>query len=144
MGLGKTLVARGLITCAIDHLWDKVDRIDIVYICSNADIARQNVKKLKIPDLGDFPLSSRITMLPTRIHDLQQNRVNLISFTPGTSFDLQFNMGRGEERALLYLLLEEIWDLRRLGVAPLKVLQGTMRPDRFKDLVNASRQTRID
>ena len=31
-GLGKTMVARGLIARVIDHLWDKVKRIDIVYI----------------------------------------------------------------------------------------------------------------
>ena len=35
VGLGKTLVARGIIARAIDHLWDDVKRIDIVYICSN-------------------------------------------------------------------------------------------------------------
>src|SRR5947209_8034228 len=43
VGLGKTLVARGIIAKAIDHLWDRNQRIDIVYVCSNADIARQNI-----------------------------------------------------------------------------------------------------
>ena len=33
VGLGKTLVARGIIVKAIDHLWNAVVRIDIVYIC---------------------------------------------------------------------------------------------------------------
>ena len=31
VGLGKTMVARGVIAQAIDHLWDDVDRIDVVY-----------------------------------------------------------------------------------------------------------------
>jgi hypothetical protein len=35
VGLGKTLVARGVIARVIDHLWDAVARIDVVYICSN-------------------------------------------------------------------------------------------------------------
>src|SRR5438270_5075016 len=48
VGLGKTQVARGVIARTIDHLHDK-DRIDIVYICSNADIARQNVQRLRLP-----------------------------------------------------------------------------------------------
>ena len=48
VGLGKTLVARGIIARAIDHLWEDVDRIDIVYICSNAGIARANLPKLQI------------------------------------------------------------------------------------------------
>ena len=33
VGLGKTMVARGLIAKVIHDLWDKVKRIDIVYIC---------------------------------------------------------------------------------------------------------------
>ena len=48
VGLGKTLVARGIIARAIDHLWEDVDRIDIVYICSNAGIARE------FPQLGQL------------------------------------------------------------------------------------------
>ena len=41
VGLGKTLVARGIIAKAIDHLEKEgvVDRIDIVYVCSNARLA---------------------------------------------------------------------------------------------------------
>ena len=54
VGLGKTLVARGLIARTIDHLWEHVDRIDIVYICSNAAIARQNVSRLNPTLQEDF------------------------------------------------------------------------------------------
>src|ERR1051326_5212580 len=52
-GLGKTLVARGVIAKVVDHLWDRVERIDVVYICSNADIARQNIARLFIADKHD-------------------------------------------------------------------------------------------
>ena len=48
VGLGKTLVARGVIAKAIDRLWDDVERIDVVYICSNAQIARQNLARLRV------------------------------------------------------------------------------------------------
>ncbi|MYD87973.1 MAG: DEAD/DEAH box helicase, partial [Acidobacteria bacterium] len=48
VGLGKTLVARGIIAKAIDHLWNEVERIDIVYICSNGSIARANLPKLQV------------------------------------------------------------------------------------------------
>jgi hypothetical protein len=64
VGLGKTLVARGVIAKAIDHLWDKVERLDIVYICSNHDIARQNINRLNVTGMKDFSLASRITLLP--------------------------------------------------------------------------------
>ena len=50
VGLGKTLIARGVIARAIDHLWNqRIKHIEIIYICSNADIARQNVRRLLIP-----------------------------------------------------------------------------------------------
>ena len=55
VGLGKTLVARGVIAKAIDHLWDTVDRIDVVYICSNAQIARQNLPKLRVGGEASAP-----------------------------------------------------------------------------------------
>src|SRR4051812_34055602 len=50
VGLGKTLVARGVTARCIDDLWDDVERIDILYICSNADIARQNIARLNVTD----------------------------------------------------------------------------------------------
>jgi len=40
VGLGKTLVARGLVAKVVDQLWDSVGRIDVIYICSNGSIAR--------------------------------------------------------------------------------------------------------
>src|SRR5687767_14251922 len=66
VGLGKTMIARGLIAKALDHLWEKVDRIDVVYICSNGDIARQNVNKLRIGSTEEFAMASRITLLPAK------------------------------------------------------------------------------
>ena len=54
VGLGKTLVARGVVARAVEHLWDSTARIDIIYICSNADIARQNIARLTIPGLNHF------------------------------------------------------------------------------------------
>src|SRR5215204_5058922 len=48
VGLGKTLVARGVIAKTLEHLWDRVDRIDVIYICSNLDIARQNVNRMNV------------------------------------------------------------------------------------------------
>src|SRR6516165_9784302 len=93
VGLGKTLVARGLIAKAIDHLWDTSQRIDIIYVCSNTDIARQNINRLNVTGRDDFTLSSRITLLPITVQHMQRSRLNFVSFTPGTSFDLQSNPG---------------------------------------------------
>ena len=89
VGLGKTLVARGLIARAIEHLDEKgIERIDVVYICSNSDIARQNINRLNVTGRKDFAFASRITLLAAHLHNLTKNRLNFVSFTPGTSFDL--------------------------------------------------------
>ncbi len=130
-GLGKTMVARGLIARVIDHLWDKVKRIDIVYICSNADIARQNVRKLNVTGKEDAAITSRITLLPTQIQDLAGSRVNLVSFTPSTSLELKSNLGTAEERALLYWMLKREWGLH--GAAPKNLLQGYAGAENFRE-----------
>ncbi|MEX2374666.1 MAG: hypothetical protein WD942_03660, partial [Dehalococcoidia bacterium] len=41
VGLGKTMVARGVIARALEHHEERgTERVDIVYVCSNGDIAR--------------------------------------------------------------------------------------------------------
>ncbi len=121
VGLGKTLVARGIVAKAIDYLWDRVGRIDIIYICSNAELANQNINRLNVTGKDDFSHASRITLLPLHLDSLH-DKLNFVSFTPGTSFDLKSSMGISDERALLYLLLREPWELS--GRAPRKVFQG--------------------
>jgi len=139
VGLGKTMVARGVIARAIEHLWDRVPRIDIVYICSNADIARQNINRLKPSGDSEFALASRITLLPTEIRSLQENKLNFISFTPSTSFDLKSSLGTADERALLYWLLDRAWGIEG-STGPFNVLQGFADKDRFRALVKTYRK----
>ena len=113
VGLGKTLVARGIIARAIDHLWEDVDRIDIVYICSNAGIARANLQKLQIGGASkrSFALATRLTMLATELAPgddgpgFMDNKLNFVSFTPGTSFEMGHSGGQRRERELLFHLL---------------------------------------
>ena len=127
VGLGKTLVARGVIAKALDHLWDgpdRVEQIDIVYICSNAQIARQNVRRLQIGD-SKFVRADRLTLLPREIRGLRGNRVNYLALTPGTSFDLRSSMGRRDERVLLYHLMQRVWPDPRAG--PMNLFQGYVR-----------------
>lgn len=106
VGLGKTLVARGVIAKTIEELWDTVKRIDIVYICSNNQIARQNLNRLRVGDSLPIQHADRLTMLPKVIGDMQGRKVNFVSFTPGTSFNLKSSGGRAGERVLLYNMLK--------------------------------------
>lgn len=115
VGLGKTLVARGVIAKSVEHLWDKVPRIDIIYICSNREIASQNINRLNITAKKQFSVASRLTLLPLKISDIKKQKLNFISFTPGTSFDLHSRTGIMLERALIYHMLREGWNLHRAG-----------------------------
>jgi hypothetical protein len=73
VGLGKTLVARGVIAKSLEHLADKVDRVDFVYVCSNAAIAHQNVSRLNVIGNAGFAIASRLTLLPIQVGNLRQN-----------------------------------------------------------------------
>ncbi|WP_342372492.1 hypothetical protein PCC79_16440 [Propioniciclava soli] len=145
-GLGKTIVARGVIARTIEHLQhdDAVDRIDIVYVCSNTDLAQQNLRKLNVTGEAHHGIASRLTLLAKHARHFTPEGggqftkpVNLVSFTPGTSFESGWRTGLAEERAMLYLLLER---RLRLSTHPerdrtvLEVLrQGVGSADRFRD-----------
>lgn len=107
VGLGKTLVAAGVIAKTLEHLQNKVKRVDFIYVCSNASIAHQNVARLNVRGEGSFALASRLTLLPTQVRSLRQSPVNFVSFTPGTTFDLKSRSGLMTERALLFRMLEK-------------------------------------
>ena len=132
VGLGKTLVARGIIARTIEHLWHTVERIDIVYICSNHSIARANLPKLQIGTAAErsFALATRLTMLATELATLDgesglaESKLNFISFTPGTSFKMGQSKGQWSERAVLYHLLQPIVDQ---NTALKNLLQGSIR-----------------
>ena len=48
VGLGRTMVAKGVVAKTIEHLRAAgVPRIDVLYICSNLDIATQNIERLR-------------------------------------------------------------------------------------------------
>lgn len=130
VGLGKTLVARGLIAKAVDHLWDTVSRIDVVYICSNQDIAQQNIDRLNITAEGKFQFASRATLLPITLQQLKGNKLNFVSLTPGTSFHLRSQGGWKPERAVLYALLRKHWDVPDGTLK--NVLRGSVGKDNWR------------
>ena len=111
VGLGKTMVARGVIARMIEHLWDSTKRIDILYICSNQAIAAQNLNRLNVLGRRELALPTRMTLVPLQLRDqagLDANKVNFISLTPGTTFDLRSATGVTQERALLFHLLRDL------------------------------------
>ena len=125
VGLGKTLVAAGVIAQAIDHLRTlNTPRIDVIYICSNQAIARQNLDRIRQRlSIETKPLAERLTLLPHRLDTLDQP-VNLIALTPGTSFSSTTGEGIVEERVILFRLLTEAWG--DLGCSAREVFRGNL------------------
>jgi hypothetical protein len=116
VGLGKTLVAKGLIARTIAHLQSTGSkRVDVIYVCSNADIALQNVDRLMQPDQPAFCGATRLTLLPLMTGSLNEHPVNFISFTPGTTFQTN-RTGRKEERQLIYQMLRYVHRIDRRGL----------------------------
>jgi len=133
VGLGKTLVARGIIAKAIENQLGKQRQLNVVYICSNAEIARQNINRLNVTGGNNFEWASRITMLPLHVSDLEKNRFNFVSFTPATSFELENSLGLATERALMYHMLKRAWVLKSKG--SLVALQGHASRESFQNRV---------
>ena len=98
VGMGKTLIAKGAIS-KLAMLRKEVgdDFVKVVYICSNASIADQNLKKLKIHEnvnispFGESRLSMQHLIVQEQENEAKtQNQfIQLIPLTPGTSFAAQ-------------------------------------------------------
>lgn len=151
-GLGKSIIARGVIARTIDALKHDatVDRIDIVYICSNADLANQNLRRLNVTGQHELALATRLTLLARDLPNLNASavgggkKVNLISFTPATSgmSGGGWRTGRWEERALLAILLRHELELQKGDwSALLRLFAGTKKPARFRDGTEEMRRT---
>lgn len=149
VGLGKTLVARGVVAKTIEHLWDSTPRIDIIYICSNADIARQNIARLTIPGLNHFKPADRITLLP--ISSQQENsrnfkdeKVNFVPLTPGTSFRMYSQFGTVNERALLYHMLKDSVEMPMDGAMHVFAGDADKKKFRYKHTAKFDTEYHID
>jgi len=128
VGLGKTLICRGLIALAIEKLVQEEDflkgnNIDILYICSNQDIAGQNIRKLNFVNKEES-FASRITLIPEIYSNKSLGRVRFISFTPDTSFNVKRGGGVMKERAMLYYFLKDIWEMNSARAKSLYFFKG--------------------
>lgn len=100
VGLGKTVVARGVIEKLLER---RRNPLTVIYLCSNAEIAEQNRTKL---DPNSRKPIGRVTELALERRD-GDGHLLLYSFTPGTS--LKEGTGLAWERRLLLYLLQRIY-----------------------------------
>ena len=122
VGLGKTLVARGVIAKFANLRKEEGDDlVKVVYICSNAAIANQNLDKLRIVNeiRPESTNTSRLSMQHLNIFT-QENDANVLSkyiqlipLTPETSFKVSNSQGTMDERALMFAILKRIPEFKR-------------------------------
>lgn len=117
VGLGKTLIARGTVAkLAVLQKENADNLVKVVYICSNAAIAEQNLNKLRITSelRAEGMNSSRLSMQHLNIFkqehdtDLLSRYIQLIPLTPDTSFRITAGAGTVSERALMFAFLKRI------------------------------------
>jgi hypothetical protein len=141
-GLGKTHIARGVIAKTIERLQHDVTvkRIDVVYVCSNTNIAEQNLRKLDVTGNYRASPATRLTLLVTQRELLRSTApdggkpLTFVAFTPATSFEFGWQTGKAQERAVLFELLASHLDLDRASRTAFKrMLQGSVSTlDRFQ------------
>ena len=146
VGLGKTVVARGVIAkTATLRREEHDDLFKVAYICSNQNIANQNVQKLCVSDevrLDEDVTQTRLSMQHLKIaqqnYDEEAKRrfVLIIPLTPETSFNVKSGWGTGAERALMCVILcqmPEFAPYREMLKTNLK--KGIRRIDRWEELL---------
>ena len=120
VGLGKTLIARGTVAKTARLRREEGDELfKVVYICSNASIADQNLRKLRITHEAktESVSSSRLSMQHLNIFrqeidtDLLSRYIQLIPLTPETSFRMTSGTGNLDERALMFVFLRRLPEL---------------------------------
>lgn len=120
VGLGKTLIAKGTVAKLAKLRRDEGDDlVKVVYVCSNAAIAGQNLNKLRITHelKVENANTSRLSMQHLNIFyqendpEMLDNYIQLIPLTPDTSFRITNGAGTVSERALMYAILKRLDEL---------------------------------
>ncbi|MCB9352075.1 MAG: DEAD/DEAH box helicase family protein [Lewinellaceae bacterium] len=106
VGLGKTIVAKGIIAKAYEqHLKNRPEEeFHVIYICSNQALAHQNLKKLNLFPSEDIKSIERLVFLAKKPEGTIHN-FRISSLTPGTSFYITKSSGKREERKIIFKIL---------------------------------------
>ena len=113
VGLGKTMIAKGIIAKTYDGRKDKDKKLQIVYIATNQSIASQNIETLKIGNATTE--TTRLSLLVTKLKNDDKSEISFNSFTVGTSLEFKGkSTGRKEEREFLIYLLRQTEDIKGL------------------------------
>ncbi len=120
VGLGKTIVARAVVSLMREYQREVMhdDFFRVVYVCSNINIASQNIDKLGVEDKLDinvsrlsmqhFAIAKKDKSLNQRTPEVGSIPEVIIPLTPTTSFDFRSRSGTVAERSLICALLENL------------------------------------
>lgn len=141
VGLGKTIIAKGIIAKSFSHYLDQYETVkkenptfNVVYICSNLALANQNIRKLNFTGKEECVEETINRLNYLAIEDKGNTQLFKInSLTPGTSFDQRSSTGEAKERVILYKLLTayDVFERRSNGV--LWLLKGPSGSDSWKN-----------
>jgi len=170
VGLGKTIVAKGIIAKAMErHINSsrKNKPFKVIYICSNQALTGQNLKKLNIFNKKEFIDVDKGRLIFQAFKPNDNEIFQLSSLTPSTSFRLIKGTGIAEERKLIWLILSQYkvyYGGRRRNGLKLALLGNVtyvewwknnldkyaedklkdLRPDIFRKFKNSVRATNIN
>jgi Type III restriction enzyme, res subunit len=134
VGLGKTIVAKGIIAKAFGQFNPTNEKkvFNVIYVCSNQALAKQNLKKLNFSGeniaIDYSEEDDRLTGLAyISPKEEKQFPFRIKAFTPATSFDDKTHAGKADERVLLYRLLYNYSDFKPLSNSLKWILKGNRR-----------------
>lgn len=142
VGLGKTHVAARVISLVRNMRQEVNDKMfRVVYVCSNMNIANQNIQKLEIKnkaDVSESRLSMQHLTIREREAEITDNDTELmgeiiIPLTPTTSFSLTGRpMGIANERALIAQILLRIEPFGKYKSEVHEFFRGASKPENWR------------
>lgn len=120
VGLGKTIVAKGLIAKIILDRYCKGKAswpLKVVYICSNQAIARQNLHKLNLSPQERLTYTETGRLIFLALQSKSDDLFQITALTPSTSFHMKRGTGIKNERKLIWMLLTYYQHYNRKGRA---------------------------
>jgi hypothetical protein len=152
VGLGKTIVAKGLIAMALrERLRKGINSpFKVTYVCSNQVIADENVGKLNVfPEIdlakGMVRRISDLAYAPEDDDNSYAQSLVLNTLTPGTSFRISGGTGTKYERAVIYTLLctDPAMEAHRNGLACLLRASVQQPIEQFRRWMEEKRQRKL-
>jgi hypothetical protein len=142
VGLGKTLVASGIVERFCEH-YRRIGRpfLKVVYVCSNQSIASQNLDRLVSPGTKDAHKAKvgRINGLALREADTDEDAeppfLRLTALSPNTSFNISRGGGTAEERAAIFMMVRKLPAFENRKEKLSKIFRLDVGEERWKELV---------